>query len=226
MKQYLSISGVLLVASVTSVVSSAAAQEIKGDAQAGSGKVAMCIGCHGIQGYQASFPEVYKVPKISGQNAPYIASALQAYKKGERRHPTMRGIADSLSDQDIADVAAYYATQAGPQGLGNVAAVKAHDPSPDVAALIAKGACFSCHGEGFAKPLDPSYPKVAGQYPDYLFSALKAYQHDGAGRLVGRSNAVMAGMAKQFTTAELKQLAGYIGSLPGPLQTIPEQRFR
>ncbi|MDR2324692.1 MAG: cytochrome c4 [Acidovorax sp.] len=226
MKQYLSILGALLVASVTSVASSAAAQEIKGDAQAGSGKVAMCIGCHGIQGYQASFPEVYKVPKISGQNAPYIASALQAYKKGERRHPTMRGIADSLSDQDIADVAAYYANQAGQGGQGSAAAVKAHDPAPDVAALIAKGACFSCHGEGFAKPLDPSYPKVAGQYPDYLFSALKAYQHDGAGRLVGRSNAVMAGMAKQFTTAELKQLAGYIGSLPGPLQTIPEQRFR
>ena len=65
----------LTVASVTPV---AQAQQSKGDAKAGEGKIAMCIGCHGIQGYQASFPEVYKVPKISGQGAPYIVAALQA----------------------------------------------------------------------------------------------------------------------------------------------------
>jgi cytochrome c553 len=53
----------------------------------------MCYGCHNIVGYQASFPEVYKVPKISGQSASYIAAALKAYQKGERKHPTMRGIA-------------------------------------------------------------------------------------------------------------------------------------
>lgn len=64
----------------------------------------MCIGCHGIAGYQASFPEVYKVPMISGQSAAYIAAALDAYRKGDRHHPTMRGVAESLSDQDIADV--------------------------------------------------------------------------------------------------------------------------
>src|SRR5256885_1429010 len=96
----------LTVASVTPV---AQAQQSKGDAKAGEGKIAMCIGCHGIQGYQASFPEVYKVPKISGQGAPYIVAALQAYQKGERKHPTMRGIADPLTEQDMADVAAYYA---------------------------------------------------------------------------------------------------------------------
>ena len=74
-------------------------------------KVANCIGCHGIPGYKSSFPEVYQVPMIGGQSAKYIESALQAYKKGERKHPTMRGIASSLSDQDIADVAAYYSQQ-------------------------------------------------------------------------------------------------------------------
>ena len=73
----------------------------------------MCIGCHGIPGYQASFPEVHKVPMISGQNAKYIAAALAAYKKGERKHPTMRAIAASLSDQDMADLAAYYERHAG-----------------------------------------------------------------------------------------------------------------
>ena len=72
---------------------------------------AMCIGCHGIPEYKASFPSVYRVPKIAGQSAKYIENALNAYKKGERSHPTMRGIAGSLTDQDIADLAAYYGTK-------------------------------------------------------------------------------------------------------------------
>jgi cytochrome c553 len=81
------------------------------DANAGNNKVAMCIGCHGIPGYKATFPEVYQVPMIGGQSTKYIENALRAYQKGERKHPSMRGIAISLSDQDIADVAAYYAQQ-------------------------------------------------------------------------------------------------------------------
>jgi cytochrome c553 len=93
---------------VSCATASSLAQEIKGDAKAGETKNAMCIGCHGIKGYQASFPEVYKVPMISGQGAKYIIAALNEYKKGERKHPTMRAIADSLSDQDIADLAAHY----------------------------------------------------------------------------------------------------------------------
>ena len=87
------------------------AADVKGDAEAAKSKVAMCIGCHGIPGYKASFPEVYRVPMLGGQSEKYIASALNAYKKGERKHPTMVGIAQGLSDQDIADVAAYYAQQ-------------------------------------------------------------------------------------------------------------------
>lgn len=222
MNKKLSTIGVLVVASVTFTAS---AQEIKGDAQAGANKVAMCIGCHGIEGYQASFPEVYKVPKISGQSARYIESALVAYKKADRRHPTMRGIADSLTEQDMADVAAFYAGQNAP-AAGSAGAAKTHDPAPAVAALIQKGACFSCHGEGFAKPIDPAYPKVAGQHADYVYAALKSYQRDASKGTVGRSNGVMAGIAKQFTLQELKQLAGYIGSLEGDLHTVPESRFR
>ena len=87
------------------------AAEIVGDAKAGANKVSMCIGCHGIPGYKATFPEVYQVPMIGGQSEKYIVSALHAYKKGDRNHPSMRGIAESLSDQDIADVAAYYTQQ-------------------------------------------------------------------------------------------------------------------
>lgn len=83
---------------------------IKGDPQAARSKVSMCIGCHGIPGYKASFPEVYHVPKIAGQNAEYIVTALQDYASGARAFPSMEAVAQSLSPQDMADVAAYYSS--------------------------------------------------------------------------------------------------------------------
>lgn len=89
----------------------AAAADVVGNAKAAENKVAMCIGCHGIPGYKATFPEVYQVPMLGGQSAKYIESALNAYKKGDRKNPSMHGVAAGLSDQDIADIAAYYAQQ-------------------------------------------------------------------------------------------------------------------
>ena len=86
-----------------------AQQPVVGEAKsAHANKISMCIGCHGIPGYKTAYPEVYHVPKIAGQQAAYIVNALKAYKSGERSHPSMRGIAASLSDQDMADLAAYY----------------------------------------------------------------------------------------------------------------------
>lgn len=211
----------LVVASVTAF--SAHAQDAKGDAKAGEKKIAMCIGCHGIQGYQASFPEVYKVPMISGQGAKYIVAALAAYKKGERKHPTMRGISDSMSDQDMADVAAYYEAHGKVEGAA--APGKAAAAPAKVTELLNKGACASCHGDSFNKPLDPSYPKIAGQHADYLFVALKAYKTENNPQ-VGRANPIMAGMVKQFSNAELKELANYAHSLPGELKTVPQSKFR
>lgn len=79
-----------------------------GNAAAGSQKIEMCVGCHGIEGWRTAYPEVYKVPKLGGQHSAYIVKALQEYRAGERSHPSMRGIAATLSDQDIADLAAYY----------------------------------------------------------------------------------------------------------------------
>ena len=221
MNQLLLSLSAFLVASVT--VLSANALEIKGDAKAGEKKNAMCIGCHGIVGYQASFPEIHKVPKISGQGEKYIISALNAYKKGERKHPTMRGVSVSLSDQDMADLAVFYAASGVDANAKPLE--KAADGSAKAMALVAKGACVSCHGESLSKPIDPSYPKLAGQHSDYLFVALKAYKVDGNPQ-VGRGNAIMGGVAKQFTNAELKELANYIGRLPGELKTVPESRFR
>ncbi|HMO48535.1 MAG TPA: c-type cytochrome [Rubrivivax sp.] len=199
----------------------AQAQELKGDAARGATLNASCIGCHGITGYQASFPEVYRVPAISGQNAKYIAAALEAYKKGERKHPTMHAMAQTLSEQDIADLAAYYATHGGEAATAAAAA----PPPADVAALLTKGACASCHGEDFRKPIDGSYPKIAGQYPDYLFAALKSYKIENNPQ-VGRGNAIMGAQVKQFSNKELKALARYIGSLPTDVHTVAQSKFR
>lgn len=221
MNKFLLSLSALLVASVT--VLSAHAEEVKGDAKAGQKKNAMCIGCHGIVGYQASFPEIHKVPMISGQGAGYIAASLNAYKKGERKHPTMRGIAASLSDQDVADLSAFYASSGVTEGAAALG--KAPDGSAKAMELVAKGACASCHGESYSKPLDPTYPKVAGQHSDYLYVALKSYKAENNAQ-VGRGNAIMGGVAKQFSNAELKTIANYLGSLPTELKTVPESRFR
>lgn len=221
MNKLLSSVAAALVACMTLV--SAQAQEVQGDAKMGAKKNAMCIGCHGIVGYQASFPEVHKVPKISGQGAKYIASALNAYKKGDRKHPTMRGIAASLTDQDIADLSAFYAASGVTEGAAALPAAPA--ATGKAAELVAKGNCTSCHGPSFSAPIDPTYPRIAGQYDDYLFVALKSYKNEGSAQ-VGRSNAIMGGVAKQFSNAELKELAAYVGSLSTELKTVPESRFR
>jgi cytochrome c553 len=184
----------------------------------------MCIGCHGIPGYQASFPEVHRVPKISGQNSAFIVAALNAYKKGERKHPSMTGIASSLTDADMSDLAAFY-EQHGRSSLKAVADTPAVAPSAEVAALLTKGACASCHGANFNKPIQGVYPKIAGQHADYLYVALKAYGTEANPR-VGRANAVMSAQVKPFSRKELRLLADYIGSLPGDLQVVPQDRFR
>jgi cytochrome c553 len=207
----------LLAAGSMTVSTAARAQ----DAKAGEKKMQMCAGCHNLPGYQASFPEIYKVPKIAGQNAKYIVSALNAYKKGERKHPSMRAIATTLSDQDMADIAAYYEQL----DKGAAAPAAPAEAPADIAKLLTKANCESCHGKNFSTPIDPSYPKLAGQHADYLYVALKAYQTDHNPR-VGRSNAIMMGMARPFTHAEIKSLAGYLSSLPGELKTVQLPEFR
>lgn len=96
---------------LASVIAPAIAQTpTTGDAVAGKSKaVAICSGCHGNPGTKAAFPEVYHVPKINGQNAAYIVSALKAYRTGERFNETMKGLASALSEKEIVDIAAYYA---------------------------------------------------------------------------------------------------------------------
>jgi cytochrome c553 len=124
-----SISLVLAVLISSTFCSVAVAQ----DAAAGEKKSQMCAGCHSIAGYQASFPEIHKVPMIAGQSAGYIVAALTSYQKGERKHPTMKGIAVTLTEQDMADLAAYYAGMVGPAAPVSPAA-----PSARVAELVKK----------------------------------------------------------------------------------------
>ncbi len=224
---------VTLLLALSGMCSLSLAQDAKpGDANKGAGKAAMCIGCHGIVGYQASFPEVYRVPMIAGQGGKYIVSALQAYAKGERKHPTMRAIAGSLSDADMADLAAYYENQdKGASAAANAASVAT--PLPD--ALKTKlVACVACHGANFSTPIDPSYPRLAGQHADYLRAALRSYHVDGNPN-VGRSNALMRSQMVQeaggkktltFSSAEVRQVAAYLAALPGGLKVVPQSGLR
>ena len=205
---------------LATVALSATAQGVSGDAKAGQSKAEMCIGCHGIPGYQNGFPEVHKVPKISGQSDKYIAAALTAYKKGDRKHPTMRGIAGALTEQDMADLAAFYANE-----VSKTVPEAPRAATVAAAALIEKGACASCHGANFSKPIDPSYPKIAGQHADYLYVALKSYTVEG-NALIGRNNAIMSGIAKQYSHAEMRELAKYLASLESELAVVPQARFK
>lgn len=219
MKKLLSFA-VFLIVSSSLLFQTAQAQDIKGNAAAGEHKNAMCIGCHGIGGYHTGFPEVYHVPKLSGQSAGYIASALNAYRSGERKHPSMRTMASSLSAQDIADLAAYY------ESTGLTVATPGKDINTAKGqALVEKGGCQGCHGPNLGKPIDPSYPLIAGQYSDYLYSALRAYKTENKPQ-IGRNHPIMSAMVKQFSDAELKELAKYVESLPSTLVTRQPNRFR
>ncbi|MCK9684152.1 c-type cytochrome [Scleromatobacter humisilvae] len=208
-----------LLLALAGVFSTAHAQT--GDAQRGSTKVQMCIGCHGIVGYQGDFPQVYHVPRIAGQDAKYISAALTAYRSGDRKHPTMRSIATSLTDQDIADIAAYYSKLGHPDGPVP-AALESAVPDKIRSAVTT---CVACHGVNFSTPTDGTIPRIAGQYPDYLAIALRSYKVEGNPHY-GRSNAVMGAMAKPLKDDTIAEIADYLASLPGELRTVPQAKFK
>ena len=194
--------------------------EVVGDARAGAQKNDMCLGCHGILDFKTGFPNVHHVPKIHGQNGKYIAAALAEYKRGERKHPAMRAVASTLSEQDMADLGAYFESR-GARPV-DPPALAGTDPGM---VLISRGGCVSCHGANLNKPVDPAYPKLAGQHGDYLYAALKAYQTDDK-PFIGRGNPIMKLMVKQFSADELKTLADYVENLPGDVMTLQRSRLR
>jgi len=179
---------------------------VVGDPVIGQKKFYTCVGCHGIDDYKNAYPD-YSVPRLRHQHAAYIVSALQEYKSGERPHATMHAQASSLSDQDMADIAAYL------QGGDPV------KPSTKIVgtAPAQVAACTACHGDnglGVDAPLSPKPPVLAGQHVDYLEQALTTY-HNGR-----RKNVVMGGMAQLLKTDDdIRVAAAYFASQPSPLAT-------
>jgi cytochrome c553 len=162
-------------------------------ADAAKGKVLSytCHGCHGVPDYKNAYPN-YRVPKLGGQNEAYIVSALNAYAKGERPHPTMHAQAVTLTDEERADIAAFLHA-GGPL------------PSKDVAGTPppATQTCVACHGADGAKTVAPDYPMLAGQPADYIVHALRDYK---SGK---RKNPIMAGIISGVDEKDFEAIAEF-----------------
>ncbi len=168
-----------------------------GDAKHGAVLADTCMGCHGIPGYRNAYPS-FRVPKLGGQHPDYVVIALQGYKNQTRPHKTMHAQAVSLSDQDMRDIAAFFASEGAIQ--------KASVP---VGTAPAKAAtCVACHGEGGISAA-PNWPSLAGQHRDYIEHALNEYK---AGL---RKDPVMGSQAVGLTPQDIHELAAYFSSQPG-----------
>jgi cytochrome c553 len=173
---------------------------LSGDAKHGKAISYTCLGCHGIDGYKNAYP-MYSVPKLEGQNPDYLAAALHGYRDGDRSHLTMHSQASTLSDQDIVDIAAYFA------GKPLTATGKAPGNLPAAATL-----CASCHGpDGVASA--PMFPSLAGQHEDYLVRALEEYKKGG------RNNPVMKGLVGDLKDSDIAVIAHYFSHLSPSLST-------
>lgn len=165
-----------------------------------------CMGCHGAEGYRNAYPS-YHVPRLGGQKGAYIEASLQAYRDGNRPHPTMQAQGGSLSDQDIEDLAAYFASF----GAASDEVVAADVAGSDAAAI-----CVTCHGTA-GDAVVPAPPTLSGQHEDYLERALRQYK-DGT-----RSGNVMTAFAAALTDAEIEMLARFYSRRDG-LHTPVERR--
>jgi len=185
----------------------AAAAPPAADPQHGKAVSYTCLGCHGIEGYKNAYP-MYSVPELRGQNAEYLVIALHGYRDGDRAHITMHSQTESLSEQDMRDVAAYLA------GKPLVSSGKPEGTVPQAAQL-----CVSCHGQdGVA--IAPIYPSLAGQHEDYIVRALDEYRHGG------RKNPVMKGFAANLKDEDIAQIAAYFSKLTPSLGTEPRPYTR
>ena len=184
-----------------------AAAALQGDPHRGRELSYTCLGCHGIDGYRNAYPD-YSVPKLEGQSPEYLTSALHDYRKGDRSHITMHSQASELSDQDIADIAVFFA------GKPLTSTARAQRTVPKAATL-----CTSCPGQdGVA--ITPLYPSLAGQHADYLVRALEEYQNGG------RKNPIMRSLATPLKPAEIAEIAAFFSALTPALKTEPRPYTR
>lgn len=176
---------------------------IDGDPARGEVLAYTCNGCHGIPGYQNAYP-TYNVPKLGGQTADYLEVALQGYRLGTRPHPTMQAQAAQMSDQDIADIAAYLSSIESEPETGVSAASMAKMQAGQQKSV----ACQPCHGQdGLAA--GAQWPHLAGQHASYLIEAMNQYR---TGR---RTDLIMGPMMGTLEPAAIEELAAYYASLPG-----------
>ena len=185
----------------------AAPGALQGDPHRGKELSYTCLGCHGVEGYRNAYPD-YSVPKLEGQSPEYLSSALHDYRDGNRSHLTMHSQASELTDQDIADVAVYFA------GKPLTPTGKAQGTPPKSVAL-----CTACHGQDDVA-MAPMYPSLAGQHQDYLARALEEYQNGG------RKNPIMKGLAAPLKPAEIAEITAYFSALSPALKTEPRPYSR
>jgi cytochrome c553 len=183
-------------------------QPMQGNPERGKALSYTCLGCHGVEGYKNAYPN-YSVPRLKGQHPEYIVAALQEYRSGDRAHLTMHDQASTLSDQEIADIASFFAGK--PLAPTN----KPTGSVPQAATL-----CVSCHGQD-GVGIAPTYPSLAGQHADYIERALQEY------RKGGRKNPIMAGMAGQLKESDIAVVADYFSKLEPSLsvESRPYTRF-
>ena len=176
---------------------------IDGDAGRGAVLAYTCIGCHGVDTAVNAYP-TYHVPKLGGQNGDYIEVALQGYRAGTRDHMTMQAQAASLSDQDIADLAAHFS------GLSHQPATGISNADADEIQLGQEKSmtCQACHGTD-GKSQSSQWPNLGGQHKSYLLEALRQYQR------ADRTDAVMGPLVSQLDEETLEQLASFYASQAG-----------
>ena len=175
---------------------------LEGNVERGAVLAQTCKGCHGIPNYFNANP-AYEVPRLGGQNPDYIEVALQGYRRGTRGHETMQAQASSLTDQDIADVAAYFADAKSEGKRGRNTASAAHIE----AGRSKSTTCVACHGpEGIAAA--PQWPNLAGQHQGYLLESLLQYK-DGT-----RVDLVMNPLIAPLDDATIEDLAAFFAAQP------------
>ncbi len=181
-----------------------------GDADAGKQKSAMCAACHGIDGNSA----MAMWPKLAGQHAGYIQRQLALIKSGARPVPEMAGIAAGLSEQDMADLGAYYASQAPSPGVADPALVEVGERlyrAGNVKREIP--ACMGCHGPaGEGNPL-AGYPALAGQHATYTAKMLTRFENGERWGEDDAASLVMTQVSDSLSADEIEALASYIQGL-------------
>ncbi len=179
----------------------------QGSVDAGRAKSATCAACHGVDGNSVT-PDW---PSLAGQHPEYIARELKAFKTGERKSVTMQPFAQMLSDQDVADVAAYFAAQK-PTPKGADPALVSLGQQIYRGGIPSRGtpACIACHGPtGHGNPF-AAYPRISWQHAPYVTKTLQEYK---SGERASDANQMMRNVASLLKDDEIRALASYVQGL-------------